>query len=256
MSGAVQVPVCSAVVAAAVPDREYRRLLGLPRQRASADSCAPQVWERAATARDWYAAQGRPFVALRRIAVGSVDAGSIQVATGEILASRQLATRLQVARATELAVIVVSAGPEVVAEIDRRWREGRPDEAWCLDRFAAAVVERLLRGVAALPGVPRDTPQEYWLPHLSPGCADWDLADQHRLMGLLAAERDGAAIGPVRLFESGALSPRHSLLAVRGVARRRPATRLAQACRACDLDPCHFRRRSSTGDRPQRTVPT
>lgn len=256
MSGAVQVPVCSAVVAAAVPDREYRRLLGLPRQRVSADSCAPLVWERAAAARDWYAAQGRSFVALRRIAVRSVDVDSIGVATGEVLASRQLATRLQAARATELVVIVVSAGPEVVAEIDRRWREGRPDEAWCLDRFAAAVAERLLRDVAALPGVPRDTPQEYWLPHLSPGCADWDLADQRRLMGLLAPGRGGAAIGPVRLLESGAMSPRHSLLAVRGIARCRPAMRLAQSCRACDLDPCQYRRRPSTGDRPQRTVPT
>lgn len=256
MSGAVQVPVCGTAVAAAVPDLEYRRLLGLPRQRASDDCCAPQVWERVAAARDWYAAQGRPFVALRRIAIGSVDAGSIRVATGEVLASRQFATRLQVARATELAVILVSAGPEVVAVIERRWREGRPDEAWCLDRFAAAVAERLLRDVAALSGVTRAVPQEHWLPHLSPGCADWDLADQHRLMGLLAADRDVAAIGPVRLLESGALSPRHSLLAARGIARRRPATRLAQACRACDLDPCHYRRRPSTGDRPPRTVPT
>jgi hypothetical protein len=256
VSGAVQVPICSAVIAAAVPDREYRRLLGLPRLRAGAESCAPQVWERAAAARHWYAAQGRPLVALRRIAIGSIDAGSIRVATGEALASLQLATRLQAARATELAVIVVSAGPEVVVEIDRRWREGRPDEAWCLDRFSTAVAERLLRDVAALRGVPRDTPQEYWLPHLSPGCADWDLADQHRLMGLLTADRDDAVIGPVGLLESGALSPRHSLLAVRGIARRRPAKRLAQACRACDLDPCHYRRRPSTGDRPPRTVPT
>ena len=256
MSVAVRVPVCSAAVAASVPDREYRRLLGLPRQRASADPCVPLVWERAAAARDWFAEQGRPFLALRRIAIRSIDAGSVRIATGEVLTSRQLATRLQVASATYLAVIAVSAGPEVVAEIERRWREGRPDEAWCLDRFAAAVAERLLRDVAALPGVPRDAPQEYWLPHLSPGCADWDLADQHRLMALLATGRESATIGPVRLLDSGALSPQHSLLAVRGVARRRPATRLVQACRACDLDPCRYRRRPSTGDRPQRTVPT
>ena len=59
-------------------------------------------------------------------------------------------------------------------------------------------------------------------------------------MGLIA---DGdRAIGPLTLLDSGMLTPKNSLLAVRGLTRQAVAPTAADACRACDLSPCSFRR--------------
>ena len=83
------------------------------------------------------------------------------------------------------------------------------------------------------------------LAHLSPGCGDWDFEDQAKLMRLIAAGSD--AVGPVRMLFSGMLSPKNSLLAVRGLTRRPLAASAADACRCCDLSPCAFRRAAYRG---------
>jgi hypothetical protein len=44
------------------------------------------------------------------------------------------------------------------------------------------------------------------------------------------------------MLDSGMLTPKSSLLAALGVTRRRAAPSPADACRACDLTPCAFRR--------------
>ena len=84
--------------------------------------------------------------------------------------------------------------------------------------------------------------KETLLPHLSPGCGHWDLADQHRLMALLTGEEGGTMLGPVQLLPSGALRPQHSGLAALGVTHRTFANTPEALCRSCDLDPCAFRR--------------
>ncbi len=50
-------------------------------------------------------------------------------------------------------------------------------------------------------------------------------------------------LGPLELLETGALDPPHSLLAVLGVTRQ-PLAAVApeDLCRACELEPCGFRR--------------
>ena len=89
---------------------------------------------------------------------------------------------------------------------------------------------------------------ETLLAHLSPGCGHWDLADQHRVMALLTGEKgplgteETVRLGPIELLPSGALHPQHSVLAVLGVTRRKGTTTPEDLCRACDLDPCAFRR--------------
>jgi len=53
--------------------------------------------------------------------------------------------------------------------------------------------------------------QETLLPHLSPGCGNWDIQDQHKLMDILAEGK--TKIGPLRLMSSGALHPQYSVMA-------------------------------------------
>ena len=56
------------------------------------------------------------------------------------------------------------------------------------------------------------------MPHLSPGCGSWDLSDQHKVWALLAG--DANELGPLRIMESGALHPQHSVVAASGVTHR------------------------------------
>ncbi|MFI5184192.1 MAG: hypothetical protein ACHQNV_07335, partial [Vicinamibacteria bacterium] len=123
------------------------------------------------------------------------------------------------------------------------------DEAFFLDRFAVAAAEGLVGWAAAELCRGSEPAGETLLPHLSPGCGHWDLADQHRLMGLLTGCTSDdktpsaiASLGPLSLLPSGALDPQHSVLAAFGVTRRVFAATPEDLCRSCDLDPCAFRR--------------
>jgi hypothetical protein len=249
------VSISASTAASRVTSRDLRRLLGLCHDHAAAGTASPRLRACADEARDWYAAHARPFMAWRRVAIRAIADHAVTMATGEVLESRRLATQLRANAAGELAVLAVSAGEEVVAEIARRWRDDRPDQAYCLDRFAAAVAERLLLDAAQLSGVASAGSREQWLPHLSPGCSDWGLVGQQVLMVLLTRDRAAAALGPVQLLESGALWPPHSMLAVRGITRGLPQQRWAPACRACDFDPCYFRRCPSAVEPQLGTVP-
>ena len=238
MSAAIALPASAAELATAVPEREYLRLLGLPRGRA----LEGDLLERANGAHDWYARHGQPFVATRRALVQGLGPASVTLETGVELQSTVLADRLREGEAHALLALGASAGREVAEETARLWANDRPDEAFFLDRFAVAVTECLVFWASATICRASEPAKETLLPHLSPGCGHWDLADQHRLMALLAGEEGGTALGPVQLLPSGALRPQHSLLAALGVTHRKFATTPEALCRSCDLDPCAFRR--------------
>jgi hypothetical protein len=222
-------------LAAAVGEREYLRLLGLPRGRA----LEGELWERSGQARSWYSTHGRPFAAARRIEIAHANASSLTLKNGTCFSDPALLSRLRDGEAHALVALAATAGPEVAAEAQRLWADEKPDEAYFLDRFAAAVVERLVFQAAGDLCRLGERQGETLLPHLSPGCGHWDLADQHRLMGLLA---DGPKLGPIELLSSGALRPPHSVLAVFGVSRGTGQALPEDLCRACDLTPCAFRR--------------
>jgi hypothetical protein len=209
-------PVTGPELAWAIGPEQQARLLGLPRGRALEGELA----ERAAAARSWYAAHGRPFVAWRREPLHGVEGPLIRLGCGARLQSAALSRRLGSAEAHALVALAASAGPEVGEEADRHWKEGRPDEAFFLDRFGASVAERLVRWSVEVLGRAAEAEGEALLPHLSPGCSDWDLADQHRLWWLLFGD-GSCSSGPLRILDSGALFPRHSVLAGLGVARRK-----------------------------------
>jgi hypothetical protein len=232
-------------LAGEVRDRELLRLLSMPRGR----ELEGDLRERAESARAWYAEHGRPYAAARRAAIVSTDGGSVRLEDGTELRSTVLADRLRHGEAQGLFALAATSGREVAEEVAQRWKGDRPDEAYFLDRFAVAVAERLVFWAAGELCRASEASGETVLAHLSPGCGHWDLADQHRVMALLAeppaplgAHDDRVRLGPIELLPSGALHPQHSILAVLGVTRRASSTTPEDLCRECDHQPCAFRR--------------
>jgi len=234
VNGVAVLGVVAQQVAEDLSQRDYHRLLQWPRGRHMPE----QMRACEQGARRWYVRHGRPFLAARRVAVRGIAAGTVTLESGAVLSGARLAASLRDSDAHALAVVVASAGPEVAAEAARRWDTGHPDEAYFLDRLAAGVAEGLLTRAAS--DLCRDlaSRREHLLPHHSPGCGDWVLDDQQRLVEVL-----GEGCGPVTLLAAGALKPQHSVLAAFGITRRAVATASpVAACRRCDLDPCVFRR--------------
>lgn len=231
-----------AELAAGVSERELLRLLGLPRGR----ELVGELGESAEAARSWYAANGRPFAATRRHGVERMSAAAVRLEDGSELRSGALADGLRAVSGHAVVVVAVSAGREVAAESRRLWAADRPDEAYFLDRFAAAVTEALVLWVSGRECRAASSAGETLLPPLSPGCGRFEIGDQQRLLRLLGGEPapdDRLRLGPIELLATGALDPPHSLLAALGVTRRAlPTVAPEDLCRACALEPCGFRR--------------
>jgi hypothetical protein len=176
---------------------EYVRLLGYPRGW----TLEGRALELADGARAWFTEFGRAWV-LAQEAENSV-------------------------------VVVASAGPEVVAASKRLWREDKPDEAFFLHAFGAAVVERIFgqararvgeiaqaRGLAVKPGYSR-------------------IPDARNLL------RDLSLPCPMEILDSGMLRPELSQL---GALKLVPKAESGAApveyapCGTCGFTPCQFRR--------------
>jgi hypothetical protein len=161
--------------------REYARLLGYPAGR----PLEGDVLSRAEEALGWYRSHGNPRVFSR--VVGSET------------------------------IAAITAGREAEEEAAKLWAADRVDEAYFLDRLAAAVVEHLALSL----GTPR-----------SPGHRGFPIEEQARLYGLLEPSE-------IELLPSGMLNPKNSLLAVYG-----PEHENASPCSRCDWR-CDFRRRAA-----------
>jgi hypothetical protein len=242
MSTADQLKIQAQDIARAVSESEFKRLLGLPRSQ----NFTENVESVARAARDWYATNGNPYVAFARIPLNTVAPPRIELENSVTLHSGQLAQRLLNEEAHAIVVVAATAGPIVAEKIARHWEEGHPDEAFFLDRFASAVAEQLLQWSTTHLCRESESSQETLLPHLSPGCEDWDLTEQHLLMSLLS---DDTRIGPIDLLSTGALRPQHSVLAALGVTRKKVLVVQKDICRSCNLTPCDFRRSPFGGER-------
>lgn len=242
MSATSVLPVSGTELASAVGEDELKRLLGLPR----GFELAGDLRARADGARVWYAENGRPFAAVRRVSVSKIEDQRVLLEDGTELASAALSASLRSARGHALVVLAASAGREAADEARRAWAEDRPDEGFFLDRFGTAVTEALVHHAAILLCRGASSAEETLLPHHSPGCGRWSLDDQPRLMTLLGGlpiDDGKMSLGPIELHPSGALDPPNTVLAVLGVTRLAVASAsLADLCRACDLAPCAFRR--------------
>ena len=128
-----------------------------------------------------------------------------------------------------------TAGAEVEDAAAASWAQ-RPDRAWYLERFAAAVTEHLRdRGRAHC--------EELWgiglLAPNAPGYVGWPLRDQSALLERMVAH-DARTVGPIRTLPSHMLTPKNSLLSVFGTTTGDADSPVA--CHSCSLDPCAYRR--------------
>ena len=220
-----------------VPIAEYTRLLGFPRDHVI-DGRAREL---ADWARAWYAEHGRPWVYAREAQEVSLRVESVQV-DGQPFASPRLCRTLSAAGAHSVALVAVSAGPEIEDQARRAWLDEKPDEYFFLEMLGSAVVEHLTTTSGARLCAWADGQGMAVLPHYSPGYPEWDIADQSKLFNLMSPD---ALPGPIEVLESGMLRPKKSLLAVFGLTRHVDRVRhLSELvpCEQCSFTPCQYRR--------------
>lgn len=232
-----------------VQEAEYLRLLGFPRQHA----LEGRARELADWAREWYAANGRPWIYARESGGVSAAADKVRVGDSEFR-SKELHDRVAEAQAHAVMLVAASAGAECEAKAQELWQENKPDEYFFLEIFGSAVVEQLITSAGARLCAWAEGRGMAVLPHYSPGYSGWDISDQVPLWSLLRLHRNGDLPGPLRVLDTGMLQPKKSLLAVFGLTRHPDRMlRLARLvpCETCSFSPCQFRRSPYRHSRPQ-----
>jgi hypothetical protein len=223
-----------------VLDDEYQRLLGFPKSH----QLTGRPRELADAARQWYAANGRPWIYAREI--GPLELRDVRVhLAGTVFSSNHLHDSLAAAQAHSAVALAASAGRECEEMANHLWQEGKPDEYFFMEIFGSAVVEQLVAlangricGWAEANGMVA-------LPHYSPGYSGWDMAEQARLGKLIRHPDAGELPGELEVLETGMLRPKKSLLALIGLTRHREmADRYAKLtpCQSCHLPACQYRR--------------
>jgi hypothetical protein len=223
-----------------VQTAEYTRLLGYPRDW----ELRGRARELADWAREWYARHGRPWVYARQSTSLAIDGPTVCIDRVAFTSPRLLKT-LSAAGADAAVLAAIGAGPEIEAEAQTLWQEGKPDEYFFLEVYGSAVVEHLVTMTGARLCAWADGQHLAVLPHYSPGYPEWDIAEQARLLEVIASGRHAGLPGVVEVMESGMLRPKKSLLAVFGVTphvdRVRRLTDLIP-CEHCSYRACQYRR--------------
>ncbi|MBP7141681.1 MAG: hypothetical protein KBA71_07215 [Opitutaceae bacterium] len=173
----------------------YRRFLRLPASR----PMEGRLEENAIFVRTWFAAHARPWSVSAPVTL-AVE-GDTLLADGEAFLSPQLVSRIGTRGCGML--LAVSAGPEAEQEAAARWRADEPDLYYFIECYASAVVDTLLRKACTQLGS-----REFWCP----GYREWPLVQMPRLLDLL--QRKTSLPGPLRVLESGMLTPRKSQIAL------------------------------------------
>ena len=223
-----------------VQESEYIRLLGYPKQHA----LAGQPRDLADRARQWYAANGRPWIYATQTNHLEL-AGERLCVHGVEFASKQLHDQFAAAQAHAAVLVAVSAGKECEEKARQLWREGKPDEYFFLEMYGSAVVEHLVAIASGRICGWADQNGMAVLPHYSPGYSGWDITDQIKLWNLIRQKPGRDFPGEVHVLNSGMLQPKKSLLAVFGVTRHLDRVRnLATLipCENCSLPGCQYRR--------------
>jgi hypothetical protein len=223
-----------------VPTAEYVRLLGYPRGW----QLEGRARGLAEFARAWFGRHGRPWIAIRRALDFSVADGAV-VLEGERFEAPPLAATLSNSAADGVALAAVSAGPEVEAAAQQAWRDAKPDEYFFLEVYGSAVVEHLVTLAGARMCAWAESRGGAVTPHYSPGYPSWNVAEQPRLLALLARGAGPSWRVPLETLDSGMLRPKKSLVAAFGLTQHpelvRDVTGLAP-CARCSLAACQYRR--------------
>lgn len=232
--------ISAALAGVKVRPEEYVRLLGYPRGRV----LEGRAEELANWAKDWYAAHGKPWIYARQAANFEISGDSIYI-DGVQFASKRLRSTLEQAKAESVALVAVGAGREIEEEAARRWEEEKPDEYFFLEIFGAAVVEHLTTLAGAKLCDWAEQRGMAVLPHYSPGYAEWDIAEQGRLLGLIKQGEQEPFPFEIDALDSGMLRPRKALVAVFGLTRHTERLRRLTdlvPCENCSFSPCRYRR--------------
>lgn len=222
------------------------RLLGYPRGW----QLEGRPLELAEWARDWYAKHGSPWMYAREAETLDLSGDSIRIEDVEFT-SRRLMNTLKQAEAHSVILVAVGAGPEAEEESRRRWEEEKPDEYFFLEAFASAVVEHLVTAAGAHLCDWAEQRGMAVLPHSSPGYAEWDVAEQPRLLELIRRTRREPVFSHVEVFESGMLRPKKTQLAVFGLTRHTERLRRLTnivPCENCSFGKCQYRRTPYRGN--------
>ncbi len=215
-------------------------MLGYPRDWVVRDRARELVdW-----ARDWYALHGQPWVYAREAdAMETTDTGL--TLNGVSFGSPRLAKTLRGADAHGAIVVAVGAGPELEAQAQKLWQEGKPDEYFFLEVYGSAIVEHLVTMTGARLCAWAESRHMAVLPHYSPGYPEWAIDEQPRLLDVINRSRQQMPAVPVDVLESGMLRPKKSLLAVFGVTRHVDRVRRLTdliPCENCSFLTCQYRR--------------
>jgi len=115
-------------------------------------------------------------------------------------------------------ITAITAGYDVDVEVSRLWDAGRVDESYFLDRYAAAVVEKMAADLG---------------PYQSPGTGTIPFEEQWTLFSYIQPLKPA-----MEMLPSGMLNPKNSLLAFVPF----DALSTPNPCTRCDLRGCTFRR--------------
>lgn len=224
-----------------VPDAEYQRLLGYPKNRPLAD----RARELADMAKQWFLENGKPWIVAREISgLELADENKLRIGETEF-SSRRLREIFSEASAHSVVLLAVSAGKECEEHAQQLWRDEKPDEYFFLESFGSAVVEQLVTVASGRICGWADENKMAVLPHFSPGYSGWDIAQQIPLWQLLQNNFKNNFPGELEVLDSGMLRPKKSLLAVFGLTREwEKARRFAKLipCENCGLPKCQYRR--------------
>jgi hypothetical protein len=232
-----------------VQESEYTRLLGYPKQHVREGRSR----ELADWVRQWYAANGRPWIYARQADHLELANERLRI-HGAGFSSKQLHDQFVAARAHTAVLVAVSAGKECEEKARQLWQEGKPDEYFFVEMYGSAVVEHLVTIASGRICGWADQNDMAVLPHYSPGYSGWDISDQIKL-GQLIRQKSGRDFpGNIHVLDTGMLRPKKSLLAVFGVTRHLDRVRnLATLipCENCSLPGCQYRRTPYRHSPPQ-----
>jgi hypothetical protein len=225
---------------ALIPTAELSRLLGYPRGVLP----SPAVERLLESVRSWYARSGAPLLLTSPLEIRHCRPEQVYLSTGAALTSVALAQSLKSDPDASLWAVAASAGHEVDRKIAALWPTD-PAGAYVLDRYAATVVETLMRMARRRAWSQRS---------FSPGCDGWDLSDQQILLQLVRQAAPSASL-PLSALQSGMLEPRYSQLAVVVRSPRfRGQDSSSSVCSHCGLSSCTYRRSPSSRSLPPEEI--
>lgn len=193
-------------------------------------------------ARRWYMANGTPWVTLHYRTVIDQSETETTLDDGRVLSSPTLVSQLREHDVDAVVLAAITAGASLDTEVQRLWAVERPDEAFVLSAYAAAVVEYLrLRNSAELCSWAQAGGNAI-LPYYSPGYDGWALDDQHTLLDSVTAASPDC---PITALESAMLLPQKSTLTIFPISTRPERLRERdheEPCTRCRLFSCSLRR--------------